>query len=89
MCTNGRMPYIPVQSGKWSPIGCRRGSEIVFSSQWQDGFLPDAVFKLESEVFPREFSGVVKRLALTAHAKTRQYSDDMSWHPWAGDTDPR
>ena len=61
-------------------------AQMIFSSQWEDGFLGDATLKLKARVTESEFTGIVERLHLTPHAADRQYPD----HPqWLGDKDAR
>ena len=64
-------------------------AQIVFTSQWADGFLPDATFKLKAKVSEAEFASAVRQLGLTPHTKHRKYTDDISWLHWTGDADKR
>lgn len=65
------------------------GAQIVFRSQWKDGFLPDATFKLKAKVSADEFASAVQRLGLTPHTKDRKYTDDTLWLQWMRDDDER
>jgi hypothetical protein len=59
---------------------------MIFSSQWEDGFLGDATLKVKARVTESEFTGIVERLHLTPHAADRQYPDPPQW---LGDKDAR
>src|SRR5678815_3029265 len=61
-------------------------AQMVFFSQWQDGFLGDATLKVKARVTQSEFATVVERLELTPHIADRRYPDPPQW---LGDRDSR
>jgi hypothetical protein len=60
--------------------------QLIFSSQWEDGFLGDAVIKIKARVTEAEFQTAVQRLQLTPHTADRRYPHTP---PWLRDRDVR
>lgn len=69
----------------WLPTS----AQIVFTSQWEDGFLPDGTFKLKARMTEADFTNAVRQLGLTPHTKDRKYTDSTVWLQWMRDADQR
>jgi hypothetical protein len=69
----------------WLPASAK----IVFTSQWEDKFLPDATFKLKARMTEAEFTKAVGQLGLSPHTNERKYTDGTIWLQWMRDADPR
>lgn len=74
---------------KYKPEWLPKSAKIVFSSQWEGGFLGDATIKLKAKVTEEEFTAVTKQLDLSPHTKERKYTDDIAGLQWMGDRDGR
>ena len=75
LCTQLIMAADEARRPYWLP----ESAVIIFSSQWEDGLLSDATFKIKAKITEAEFTSVVKQLELTPHTKNRKYSDDIMW----------
>ena len=60
-------------------------AEIVFTSQWEDGFLPDATFKLKARASRADFDLAVKQLRLTPYRDVPRSTYSKEPPQWLGD----
>lgn len=67
-----------LEAQNWLP----KEAEVCYRTQYEDGFLPDATFRLKVKVTKEQFDTIVKRLGVTAHTETRKYSDEKMWLGW-------
>jgi hypothetical protein len=65
----------------WLP----KDAEVCYRSQYEDGFLPDADFRLKAKITKEQFDAIVKKIGATPHTEKRQYTDDKMWLSWRPD----
>jgi hypothetical protein len=78
-----------IKAQEWLP----KGADVCYRSQYEDGFLPDATFRLKAKVTKEQFDTIVKKIGATPHTEARKYTDDKAWLSWSpergGDLKPR
>ncbi|MFM7180013.1 MAG: hypothetical protein ACKO2G_00900 [Verrucomicrobiales bacterium] len=65
----------------WLP----KGADVCYRTQYEDGVLPDATFRLKAKVTKEEFETIVKKIGATLHTETRKYTDDKAWLNWSSE----
>ena len=74
----------PLDAQEWLP----KEAEVCYRTQYEDGFLPDATFRLKAKITKQQFDAIVKKIGATPHTEKRKYTDDkiwLSWNPELGD----
>ena len=68
----------PISAQEWLP----KAAEVCYRTQYEDGFLPDATFRLKAKITKKQFDAIVKKIAATPHTEKRKYTDDKIWLSW-------
>lgn len=70
---------VQLKAQDWLP----KGAVVCYQTQYEDGFLPDATFRLKAKVTKEQFDAIVKKIGATLHTEARKYSDDKNWLNWS------
>ena len=75
------------QKTSYRPDWLSPSAKIVFTSQWDDGFLGDATFKLKATATEAEFDSAVRQLGLKPYRNVPKSSYENEPPRWLGDSD--
>ena len=73
-------------TSEYRPDWLSPSAKIVFTSQHEDGFLPDAAFKLKAKTSEANFESAVKKLDLTAYKLVPQSTYSNEPPQWLDDS---
>jgi len=79
----------PGRTSESRPDWLAPSAQIMFTSRREDGFLPDAAFKLKAQASETDFQSAVKQLGLMPYAKVPKASYGNEPPQWLGDADKR
>ena len=57
-------------------------AEVLYVSNWEDGFLPDHIYNVRAKVTKIEFDEIVREQELTLHTLESKYTDNLAWLSW-------